>query len=62
MNYPIKSELARAHLLLCRASFYLVMQIILKRYRPADTREAHKKMTEAVKILQNLIDGAAPLV
>ena len=61
MSYPIKTELARAHSLLCQASFHLVMQIVLKRYRPADTREAHKKMTEAVDILKNLIDGAAPL-
>ncbi len=62
MSYPIKSELGKAHGLLCKASFFLVMQIILQRYRPADTREAHKKTTEAVKVLQNLIDGVVPLV
>jgi hypothetical protein len=61
VSYPIKSELGRAHQLLCQASFFLVVQIVLKRYRPVNTREAYKKATEAVKALQNLIDGTSPL-
>ena len=61
MSYPIKSELASAHLLLCKASAFLVMQIVLKRYKPAETREAHRQATEAVQVLQKLIDGTAPL-
>ena len=62
MSYPIKSELARVHLLLCKSAAFLVMQIVLKRYKPAETAEAHKKAAEAVQALQNLIDGTAPLV
>ncbi len=62
MSYPIKSELARAHGLICKASSLLVMQIVLKRYKPTETAEAHKKATEAVQALQNLIDGTAPMV
>ncbi len=62
MSYPIKSELARAHLLLCKASSFLVMQIVLKRYKPGETKEAHRQATEAVQVLQKLIDGTSPLV
>ena len=43
MSYPIKSELARAHGLVCKAGCLLVMQIVLKKYRPANTRAAHEK-------------------
>ncbi len=60
MGYPIKSELDRAHKLVLKASALLVMQIVLKKYRPADTRAAYAAMSEAITALQNLIDGAAP--
>ncbi len=60
MSYPIKSELDRAHKLVLKASALLVMQIVLKRYRPADTRAAHEAVRKAVEALQNLIDGATP--
>ena len=59
MSYPIKEELDKAHILLCRASTFLVFQITDKRYRPSDTREALRKATEAVEVLKNLIDQAA---
>ena len=60
MGYPIKSELDRAHKLVLKASALLVMQIVLKKFRPADTRVAYAAMSKAVTALQNLIDGAAP--
>ncbi len=62
MIYPIKSELARAHLLLCKSATFLVMQIVLKRYKQGETKEAHLKATEAAHVLQKLIDCVAPLV
>ncbi len=48
--------------MLCQASCLLVMQIVKQRYRPEGARDAHEKVTQAAKVLQNLIDGAAPLV
>ena len=62
MIYPTKSELAQAHLLLCKSAGFLVMQIVLKRYNPGETKEAHRKATEAAHVMQKLIDSAAPLV
>jgi len=62
MTYPIKSELARAHKLICQAGFHIVMQIVLKRYKPAETKMAHAKVTKALGALQNLIDGTGHLV
>ncbi len=58
MSYPIKEELDKAHKLLCRAAFFLVFQLVGKRYRPSETREALAKATEAVHVLKNLIDRA----
>lgn len=62
MSYPIKSELDRAYGLICKACYLLVMQIVVQKYRPRDTKDAYEKMTEATKVLKNLIDGTAPLV
>ena len=59
MIYPIKDNLDKAHDLLARAAFFLVFQIVTKKYRPADTREALRKATEAVEVLKNLIDRAS---
>lgn len=59
MAYPIKSELARAHKLVLKAAVLVVMQIVTKKYRPADTRAALSAIKKAVDALQNLIDGAA---
>lgn len=58
VSYPIKTELNKAHRLLCQATTCLVFQIVVKRYKPSDTREALVKATEAVHVLKNLIDRA----
>ena len=60
MSYPIKAELDRAHKLVLKASALMVMQIVTKRYRPADTRAAHEVVLKAATALKNLIDGTAP--
>lgn len=58
MAYPIEAELDKAHRLLSQAATGIVFQIIGKRYRPNDTREALAKATKSIEVLRNLIDGA----
>lgn len=54
-----RSDLSRrldlAHKLISRAAFLVVMQIVRRRFRRADTEEALSKCREAVRALEQLL-------